>query len=186
MRTWITLMLAVLAAFAAPGAARAQTVDITLTQTAVSGNSGDTFTFGGSLTNLAFEEVEINGSLLSLVGAFTTDDSPFLVNAPFSLSPGSSSETFDMFSVQIDAGVAPGVYNGSFQVLGGTLGSGDANVLGTANFSVSVGDGGAAAVPEGDSLALVLGALPVMAFACWRRRVVRGSETLSAVFEAEA
>lgn len=165
MRTWIALLMVLLEVAAPAGSACAQTVDIMLTNPVVTASPGESLTFSGSLTNLHFEEVEITGSLLNLTGSWATDDSPFLLNAPLTLLPASPSGNFEMFTVQVDAGAVPDVYTGTFQVLGGPLGSGAANVLGTASFSIDV-----RAVPEGDSLTLLLGATPVLACALWHRR----------------
>jgi hypothetical protein len=56
---------------------------------------------------------------LNLNGSFTLDESPFFINTPLSMNPG---ETFTgvLFTVTINPGAAPGIYNGFFTILGGS------------------------------------------------------------------
>lgn len=172
MRLLNALWIAVLCVLAFPGAAHAQSVNITLNNGAVSGNPGDSFTINGNIQNTGGVDVDINGSLLNVTGPITGDDSIFLVNAPFSVAVAANSGDFDMFTLSINPGATPGVYAGTFQILGRESGTGGPDiVLGVVAFQVTVlGAGLGSNVPEGGSLALLLGGAPVAGCLYWRRR----------------
>lgn len=102
------------------------------------GNSGDTLSFSGTLTNQGNEEVFLNGDFFNLPGDdLTVDDSPFLTTFPLSLGAGESF-TGEMFIVTIGPTTPQGLYTGTFTILGGPS-DGDFNPLSTQTFGVAVG-----------------------------------------------
>lgn len=131
------------------GAARAQ-LAFTLTAPAQTGAPGGTLSFLGTLQNTGTGTLFLNGDTFTLAGpGLKLDDSPFLLNAPSSL-PDQTPFTGDIFDVQIGPSVAPGIYAGTFSVLGGSNGSAQ-NTLASQSFRVSVAP---AAVPEPGAAAL--------------------------------
>jgi len=128
-------------------AALADTINFTLTQSALGAHPGNTVTFEATVSAPAANGAAIflNGTSGNL-GGLTIDESDFLANAPFFLDPGQSA-TFDIFTVFIPVGTAQGTYGGFFEILGGADG-GASSILGTVSFSV-------AATPEPSSFMLL-------------------------------
>jgi hypothetical protein len=131
--------------------ALADTLDLSFTNPSLTGSAGETLTFNATAlapsSNAA--PVYLNGDNITFsLPAATTDDSPFLFNFPFSLNPGDSF-TGDVFTLPLSSTLAPGIYTGSFEILGGSDGSAY-EVLSSTNFQASV----IAATPEPDSLLL--------------------------------
>jgi hypothetical protein len=121
---------------------------------------GETLSFTGTLTNTTAGTLFINGDVLNFTGPFTTDDSPFLTNAPFTIDPSAPSSDFQMFTVDIPVLPAPGLYTGSLLVQGGT--TADAmDSLGQATFSINI------PTPEPSSAWLML---PALALLFWKRK----------------
>ena len=144
------LPAAVLACLLAAPAAHAQ-LDLTFTPPARVAAPGSTFTFTGTLANNSGSTVFLNGDSLSLNGpGLTSDDSPFLSNAPLSLANGDS-YSGDFFSVSVDPATPAGTYFGTFAVTGGADGSAQDTVA-SQDFSVQV-TSGSAPVPEASSVA---------------------------------
>ena len=154
-------------------------LNLNLANTSLAGNPGDTLNFTGTLSNPTLASVFLNSDNPTFNGPGTTDGSPFLLNpnAPISLDPagttdangnptGTDSYSGPFFDVTLDPNAAPGIYNGTFTILGGVDGNATDNVA-TEDFSVTVLP---AAVPEasptvslGVLLALGLGGLIVSA-----------------------
>lgn len=105
------------------------------------GVQGSTLTFAGTVANTGTNVLYLNGTSFEIGGSrFTIDASPFLNGAPLSLSAGQS-YTGDIFNLGLGL-QPPGDYLGSFSILGGSD-EAAANVIGTANFGVTVmGAGG--------------------------------------------
>jgi len=138
------LALSILALFA-PGC-RADSFLFTLSSPTQSiPGSGGTLTFAATVTNTSTTDTDyLNADSSSVDSPLTLDDTDFFSNFPLSLGPGESF-TGDLFTISVPAGTTPGLYAGSFEILGGT-GPGDfTDTLATANFNVN-------ATPEPSSL----------------------------------
>jgi len=158
-----------LISLAATPLARADAVDISVTQT-IAGSAGDTITVFGNLTNNSFGTLYFsNDSFTVNTTAFTaTDDlilNGFFLLGPASIDSGVTLTGVDLFTVQIASGATPGVYTGNFfDVIGGPdpvasgIGTAGCNFdLGNTPFSVTV-NGPSTATPEpGTFLLLTLG-----------------------------
>jgi len=133
-------------------ALRADSIDISLSQSTLSGTAGTTLMFEATLTNISASTVFLNGdSSTTASSLLTVSDNPFLANAPLSLAAGASSGPFEIFDVLIAAGTPPGVYTlNDFTILGGADGN-TLNPVGSATFTVDV----LSPVPEPGTLLLV-------------------------------
>jgi hypothetical protein len=127
---------------AASGAA-----SVSLDSPALAGLPGATLTFSGTLANSSGAGQYINGAEVILNGfnANNFDLSNFLVNAPPILTNGTTTSSFDFFTVTIPTQFASGPYSGQLGIFGGST-STDQNLLGIVNFTVQVG--GAAISPN--------------------------------------
>lgn len=122
MRVQAKLVCAVIALcfmFLASKSANADPVTFTLTDPNQVGTVGSVLTFMGSLTNVAAPTVTIvSDNFNGLPGTLTLDDTPFVINfLGQSITGGSTLGPLAFFTVTIEAGAAPGVYNGVFSVL---------------------------------------------------------------------
>ena len=145
------------------GLASASPILISLDNPNQTSAPGFTLSFTGTLTNTTAATLFINSDSFNLNSALTGDDSPFLNNAPVSLDPPNPSLDFQMFTVTLPAGTAPGQYLGDLTVLGGATAD-DQTVLGDVAFSVIV------PTPEPSAMWLTPAAL---AFFLMRRRRAR-------------
>jgi len=122
------------------------------------GNPGDVLNIFGSLDNNTSSTQYINSDSFTLAGfpGGSVDDSPFLTNAPLFLGPNASSGTFQFLTVTIPNNQAPGIYSGTFDVIGGQDGGNGTAMdnLGEGTFSVAVNG-----VPEPATVLLVAGGL---------------------------
>jgi len=166
-----TIVLATVVVLFFASAARADSVDVELTQTSQTAAPGSTITFDATITNLSSTDtVFLNGDgSITSSPLLTVDDTPFLTNFPLSLDPSETSGPFALFNVIIDPTIAPGTYDfNSFSILGGADGSAS-DTIGTAEFSVTVAT--ASPVPEPGILGLlVVGLLGLGALGSLRQR----------------
>lgn len=116
---FVCAVMALCFVFLASKNANADPVTFTLTNPNQIGTVGSVLTFMGSLTNLAAPTVTIVGDNFNgLPGTLTLDDSPFAINfLGQSIAGGSTLGPLAFFTVTIEAGTAPGIYNGVFSVL---------------------------------------------------------------------
>ena len=122
MRDQAKLVCAVMAlcfVFLASKNVNADPVTFTLTNPNQVGTVGSVLTFMGSLTNVASPTVTIvSDNFNGLPGTLTLDDTPFVVNfLGQSITAGSTLGPLSVFTVTIEAGAVPGIYNGVFSVL---------------------------------------------------------------------
>jgi PEP-CTERM motif len=108
-----------LAAIAFEQAAFADPVIFSLTDPNQVGAVGSQLTFMGSLTNVAAPTATIVGDNFSgLPVTLTFDDTPFVTNfLGQDIAGGSTLGPLSVFTVTIEAGAAPGTYDGVFSVL---------------------------------------------------------------------
>jgi len=88
--------------------ARADSIQVTLTPSTLSGTAGSTLTFDATLTNTSTSTIFLNGdSSTTASTGRTVDDNSFLNNTGTSFAAGQSPRTFEIFDVIIAAGVPP-------------------------------------------------------------------------------
>jgi len=110
----------------------------------------------GSIGNLTGSNLFINADSVTLNGFASglVDDSPFLTNAPFFLTPqgtpGGIAGAFQFLTISIPVDQAEGLYSGVFTVIGGSDGAAQ-DTLGAAELNVNV-----QVVPEPSSLWLAI------------------------------
>lgn len=169
-RTKIMLLgLATAAALVFACGSRADSVDVSLTQTSQKAAPGSTVTFAAAITNLSSTDtIYLNGDSSTTSSLLlTADDTPFLTNFPLSLDPGQVSGPFALFNVFIDPGTPDGTYDlNSFSILGGLNGSAF-DTLGAVAFSVSVAS--VVSTTEPGTLGLLLTGLVALGFLDRRR-----------------
>lgn len=162
---------------------RADTLDVSLTQATLSVVQGTTLVaFDATVSNSLSSSgtIFLNGdSWTTSSSLVSVDDAPFFANSPFSLDPGTSGGTFEIFDVLLDPSLGPGVYTGTFSILGGPDSSAS-NDVGDLNFTVDVT--APVATPEPTALLMLVTGLLTLVF--FRRRVVAAppSEPASARF----
>lgn len=159
-------MLALATTFSLP--AFADTIDLNLSAPTQSGISGSTLSFTATVfapsTNGA--TIFLNADSFNVDGPLTLNDDGFFFDFPFSLDAGDSF-TGVLFTVNLPTNVAPGSYDGSFQIFGGEDGSAQ-DLLDTVTFEVNT----SSAVPEPGTLLLLATGLAVgMGFVSRGRRL---------------
>jgi len=152
----------------AGAAAKADPVTITFTSVAFqSGSGGETLTFDVNVTNNVPVEWDFNSDSLNIssAGGGLVVNDEFNANAPFTLGAGDSA-AFEAFTIFIPNGTASGLYEGSYEILGGLTSSDpnftDSALLGSADFDVNV-------TPEPSSFLLMGSGLLALAGAARRR-----------------
>ena len=157
MRFRVTSLVMLAAFFGAMTAsAHADAVTFTLTDPL-----GDLPATGGSLTFDATVSapasngaaVFLNGDSFNVDSPATLNDSDFFANFPFFLNPGDSF-TGDLFVLTAPASSTPETFQGSFTILGGSDGNAS-NVLGTVDFTLTVGPESVATTPEPSSIVML-------------------------------
>lgn len=125
----------------------------------LSGSPGDALTFQGSLVNTLGYDVYLNSWTINLTGFAedAIDSTPFLLS-PYPLGASETTPAFDWFIVSVPMGMAAGLYQGEFIVLGGAN-EDDQTVLDSLTFRVQVGN----AVPEPGTAALLAAGLVLAA-----------------------
>jgi len=152
--TLSTLVLAVASLLTVP--AFADTITLSLDSPVQTGTPGSTLSFDATVStdSKSSDTVYLNGDNFTLSSPLTLDDSGFFNTFPLSLDPGDLFSGL-LFTVTLPPNVAPGLYTGSFSILGGAN-DGAQDVLATVNFNVNV----PSTVPEPASgLLLVTGLL---------------------------
>src|SRR4051812_18260546 len=113
--------------------AQAVPITFTLGSSLLTTTPGTTVTFTGTLTETGGSTTFLNGDTFS--STLPLIDTPFFLNFPGALSPFQTF-TAAMFMVRVPAGTAPGLYAGTFAVLGGTAATA-AGLLASQPFAVS-------------------------------------------------
>ena len=113
------------------------------------GSPGDTVLFTATLLNAGTNVLFLNGAGFAGLGeGLTPDISPFFNNSPLFLA-GGEQWTGDVFTIAISSSASPGIFFGTFRVLGGTSDTDQAPIA-SQNFLVAV------SAPEPGTMALVL------------------------------
>jgi hypothetical protein len=163
LKTPLLAALTIAGLLFAGAAAKADDLTIDLTSATQSGVGGDVLSFNATVTNNTATTIYLNGDNGSYVNApLTFDDSPY-GNYPLTLDPGDTASGI-LFNIDLPAGAPFGVYNGYFDITGGTDGNAQ-NIEGEAVFDVIV-------TPEPNTLLLLATGMATLAGAV-RRRVAR-------------
>jgi hypothetical protein len=155
-----TLLCTLILATLGTAAAKADTVTISFDQPNQTAIPGQTLEFFGTITNLTSSTIFLNSDDLDPAGLSISSNDLFFTNAPISLAPagqpGSSSGDIELFDllVTIPLQDAPGLYSGTYDLIGGPDDGKDIaqDVLGSANFSVTT----VTTVPEPSTIYLLL------------------------------
>ena len=116
---FICAVVALCFVFLASKNVNADPVTFTINNPIQAGTVGAVLTFTGSLTNVAAPTVTIvSDNFNGLPGTLTLDDTPFIINfLGQSIAGGATLGPLELFTVTIEAGAVPGIYNGVFSVL---------------------------------------------------------------------
>lgn len=139
----MNLLLGLAAVVLLAPAMRADSLTVTVTDPSQTVTQGtEVVTFDATILNpSAIDTIWLNSDGSSTDSLLVSvDDSPFLANAPLFLDPGALSGPFALFNVDLPGNLAPGVYTGTFSILGGAdggAGTAFAN-LSTVDFTVDV------------------------------------------------
>ena len=148
------------------GAVSARAGIVALDLDTQTGSPGETLVFTGVLSNSDVTTIYLNSAQLNLAGdAFSTDFiDPFNDNVPYSLDPGQSTSSIELFGILVsDPFTDPqGTYGGTYTLLGG-IDSSAQDILGSASFSVTVN------APEPSVLGVMTAGLAGLMALHWRR-----------------
>lgn len=116
---FICAVVALCFVFLASKNVNADPVTFTINNPIQVGTVGSVLSFTGSLTNVAAPTVTIvSDNFNGLPGTLTLDDTPFVINfLGQSIAGGATLGPLELFTVTIEAGATPGIYNGVFSVL---------------------------------------------------------------------
>jgi len=153
-KTGLTIALA----FAWATALQADTLNVTLTtanQTVVEGTT--LVVFEATVSNpSATDTIYLNGDSSTTDSTLVSlDDSPFFANAPLFLAPGDSRGPFEIFDLNLDPSLGPGLYTGVFSILGGADGGASTAFDDLADISFSVNVTSPVTTPEPASFLLL-------------------------------
>jgi len=100
---------------------------------------GGSVSFFATVSNGGDPTVFLNAISITLTGpgGLTYDETPFYLNTPLFLNAGETTGLVSFFDVFADLTVTPGIYSGSFAVLGG-VDNGAFDELGVKEFRVEV------------------------------------------------
>ena len=143
-----------------PAGALAGPLTINFASSLINRLPGQTATFSANLTNTTGATMFLNSDSLNIASPLLADDTKFFLNSPFTLAPGASSGSFQIFDITILPGTTLAIYSGNFSILGGATAA-SFDQLGSANFAVNV-------VPEPTTGSLLL--IAMCAGAALRRR----------------
>jgi hypothetical protein len=139
--------------------ALADTINLSLTTPTQTGGPGSTLTFGATvsapLANGATLFMNSDNFGVNIPGSLI-DDSGFLFSFPLNLNPGGNF-TGTLFSVALPSNLAPGTYNGFFEIFGGPSGSAQ-NSLATVDFQINA----SSPVPEPGTWILLATGLSIL------------------------
>lgn len=149
--------------FLASVVAMASPITLTLQNGLLSGAAGATLTFVGTTTNTTGVTQNLNSDSFTLQSPLVLNDTLYFANWPLSLSGSQTFGPQGLFTVFIPSATPLGLYNGTFNILGGP-GDSDQLLLGTAAFQVNVGS---ATVPEPATGLLLLGSAALVLLKLW-------------------
>ena len=139
LRRMLAPSLAITAFLMAGAAAYADPLTIAFDAPFQSGYGGETLTFSANVTNTdPVDTIDLNSDSYNVDSPLVLDDSGFWNNAPLSLGPSSSSGDIELFTILVSLGTPLGLYEGSFEILGGVDPTSDLDEVGKASFDVNV------------------------------------------------
>ena len=166
----LLLLTSVVVLLITPAAAKADPIVLTLNPPSQTGTNGGLVTFQGTFSNGGEPFCFVNSVSFTLVGnpaGFTFDPNEFFSAVPQLVDGGFSIGATNFFIVFIDSTVTPGLYSGSFSVLGGSD-EVDESLLVSQEFTIEV-NAVTSQVPEPASLLFLASGLSGLA-TLFRRR----------------
>jgi hypothetical protein len=133
----LTLAALIFALIVSAAPALADTLNFSLTSPNQTGLPGTMLSFAATVSAPSSNSgtIYLNGDSFNLTApGGSIDDLGFLFTFPFSLDPGDSF-TGELFTVTLPSDLPPGLYNGFFEILGGSDSSAF-NTIGTVDFTV--------------------------------------------------
>jgi len=122
-------------------------ISLSLASSLLAAQPGANVTFVGTVTETGGTATLLLGDTVAVAPPLVVDDTPFLTNFPLQLN-AMQSFTAAIFNVSVPLATVPGLYAGSFAILGG-----DGGTIASTPFAVNVG---ATTVPEPATLSLLL------------------------------